>query len=184
MLFIFGVVLFNIFYPSDKKNADKFLGSFDGKLETLSVGDEETFLFQTTKNIADWDVFAWGRNEADKPDKCALDACVCLCPPSTSILPSDSERCQQNGMCKRYNVASARVDFVENLLDDDGSIFKICRNQNMVGLTKLQSNALPLTVRKEVSSIIISNVRNIPREQWKPYEESEALRLKCESPSE
>jgi hypothetical protein len=93
MLVSFVVILAGLFFPQEKKNADKFIESLGEKLEILEDGSSDGYLFQ---GIDDWYLVAYGANERYKPAKCVLDGCLCICPIAHHYY------CETEGLCERF----------------------------------------------------------------------------------
>ena len=99
LLIFVSVALYNNFENQERKNAQSFLNSIDEKIKNLKDGETGKF---TLNGIEGWYFVGWSKNELNRPEKCFLDSCLCVCPEVEN--PEDfGESCQNKGFCRKIN---------------------------------------------------------------------------------
>lgn len=102
-LIIFVVAVYKFYETSldqDAKSAQALADSIVAKVEALDEGSVNS----TFRGVKDWYIVGWGIEDEDRPDKCALSSCICVC---QGPLASD---CQENGFCRGVGVPRVFVE--------------------------------------------------------------------------
>ncbi|MEK6889223.1 MAG: hypothetical protein AABW80_03900 [Nanoarchaeota archaeon] len=111
-LLVFGIV--KIYYGNvqiEEKNAKEIANIVEARINALESGQEGNFLVRSPCSAdnteeCNWFIAGWGRDEVDKPDKCFINSCVCVCKGSRG---SWSSICQDSGLCRDVNVKEVDV---------------------------------------------------------------------------
>jgi len=78
ILFSAGSKVYANYVDQESENAKSAMDSLEGKIDALKSGDENVeILF---RGIKGWDLIGWSAKEEGRPDKCALESCICMCP--------------------------------------------------------------------------------------------------------
>lgn len=154
ILFGFSYVLYNHFTADPaSESAKKLLDGLVAKVEALDEGQSNTFLVQGFEGAEEWYLAGWGREEADRPDKCFFESCLCVCP------GKESEICQESGFCRTFpDVVTlttmqkistkyvANPAFTMHPIPEDTIV--------MERFTQLQTNLFSYEIRKDKGSLI------------------------------
>ena len=101
ILFI-GVLLFKLYNftkDNEAESAKKTLENLVGKIKNLDNGQAGKFVVQGFSSKKQWYLvgFDMGDKIDEKPGKCALDSCICICP---DTLKEIGKKCQDEGFCE------------------------------------------------------------------------------------
>ena len=122
-ILVFGIV--KIYYGNvqiEEKNAKEIANIIEARINALESEQEGQFLVRSpcsadnTKKCG-WFVAGWGRNDIDKPDKCFIKSCVCVCKGSKNNLQST---CQNSGLCRDVDVKEIEVININTITSPSG----------------------------------------------------------------
>ncbi len=104
-----GVSLYNIFSNQETQSAQSTISSLYGKANSLEPGQNGSFIIQGFKNSQNWIIEAWGASDADSPEKCNYQSCVCICQYDAGLGSNEpaATYCQKNGFCRILQVNNA-----------------------------------------------------------------------------
>jgi hypothetical protein len=114
----------------EERQAREFLDKLEGKIDVLENGQKNEFLLQTVKKwtLIGWEVENKGRtikSDPDRPGKCSLKSCICLCPSLNDFSGStdywDNEvylskyaaSCNSEGICRKFD--NVGIDIKSNV---------------------------------------------------------------------
>lgn len=89
-LVFLGVRLYDTFVSQEDKNAQAFIDGLSAKIEALDVGENNTFALRGVEN---WILVGFNFKDTNRPDKCFLGNCICVCKDSIS-------NCADQGFCR------------------------------------------------------------------------------------
>jgi hypothetical protein len=87
--------------------AKKMLDSLEGKINRLQIGETGSYTLKTPceiKGECDWFLAGWSTEDLDRPDKCSLESCVCVCKGGYG-----AHHCQSAGFCRFFDDSSVSV---------------------------------------------------------------------------
>ncbi len=137
-LLIYGAwKLYSVYLNTDELNAKAAINTVDGKFGLIAEGQNAKVVM---KGVAGWSMYAWPKTDRNRPEKCYLKSCICICPnPNTQLPEKIVESCQKEGLCRFYDTDGAEVfDLVAIMLKQGDSIpqnildsfLKTQRNEN------------------------------------------------------
>ncbi|MCH7567872.1 MAG: hypothetical protein IIA87_00450 [Nanoarchaeota archaeon] len=101
ILSVVVVRLYQINVNQEQENARKTIDNIMGKIVLLEDGEIGRFAIQGFKGSKNWYLVGWDKRFEDRPDKCFLDNCICICKGNTPTA------CQSTGFCR--NVKNEEV---------------------------------------------------------------------------
>ncbi|MEM4259169.1 MAG: hypothetical protein QXS38_00180 [Candidatus Pacearchaeota archaeon] len=109
--------IYAVYANQDETSAKKTINFIDNKIDSISAGQN---VIITVKGIEGWFLTGWQRDDASRPDKCALYSCICICKGDISGGERDGklfvyegsvfnqrespQLCQETGFCREFNV--------------------------------------------------------------------------------
>jgi|SRR3989338_4917711 len=97
----------------DSEIAKRTLDSIEGKISNLEDGETGKF---PIKGPSEWILVGYGDSDTEfRPDKCALNNCICICPGTVSNFVNPNlpyalpnylairDSCQQEGFCRKVS---------------------------------------------------------------------------------
>lgn len=90
---------YNNYSNNDSASAEKVLGIIASGIEQIDDGKEVNLTLQGFEGSDQWYIAAWNVDDENRPERCSLDNCVCLCKKSKE---NYVESCQNRGYCKSY----------------------------------------------------------------------------------
>lgn len=158
ILLIFAI--YNVFSNQEDVNAKKTINSVEGKINALSIGQNNTFAIQgfkgaTGAKVTDptWYFIGWSKNDSadSKPDQCFYNSCVCICKGTLEANKKNlAGECKVQGYCRTFDVDSVSVRTVYT-----NSIFKDMPSYANPQYIHLQNNLLDININKQKNSIEI-----------------------------
>ncbi len=105
------------FADQDLKNAKNILDSIEGKIDNLNDGEVGRF---PIKGLDGWFFAGWSKDDANKPERCFLDSCLCICKGEPVRGGYAGERfderrdvCQKEGICRKASKDNVTIIGVE-----------------------------------------------------------------------
>jgi hypothetical protein len=113
-----GYFIYIFFFDTEANNAKNVAGSIEGKVNAIKEGDTMPFFVQAFKGSENWLIAGWGNNDYERPDKCELKSCICVCKGSNEDSAATiAASCQKAGFCKYFDVTSISVEGWEVKVD-------------------------------------------------------------------
>jgi hypothetical protein len=122
LLIIFAVIIvYRIFANQESENAKRTIDNIEAKVNALNEGQENKFLIQGFSSKNGWIIAGWGKEDANRPDKCFFRSCLCICPdfdvgvddlfgPEISIKYRNS--CQEKGYCRFFEQSEVNTSTI------------------------------------------------------------------------
>lgn len=103
-----GYLIYQASAHQDVAIAKKMLDSLEAKINRLEVGQSGTYTLQTPyrKDGNSWFLTGWGKDDADRPEKCYFQSCVCACAGKGTTVSTYANTCQTNGYCRFFDIPS------------------------------------------------------------------------------
>jgi len=94
-----GWQLYSVYSSQEEKNAQTLIDTVEAKISAIEDGETARFVVGGVKG---WFVTGWDLSESDRPDKCAFNSCVCVCPGGKTSTANQrmGEICQEGGFCR------------------------------------------------------------------------------------
>lgn len=109
--------LYDYVVSQDARNAQKTINLIEDKINALGDGQADKFAI---RGIPGWFLTGWTVDDVNRPDKCMLNNCLCICKGTISIyarmatpgLKAEkatisstqlSEDCKNNGFCRAFS---------------------------------------------------------------------------------
>jgi len=111
--------LYSVYANQDSENAKNNANIIEAKINSIdaakSVGEKIPASI-VIKSVPKWFISGWGEGDAGRPDKCAFQTCICVCPDKSEgvdvkltlpdinlgIFESRKELCQAGGFCRFF----------------------------------------------------------------------------------
>ncbi|MFH1803239.1 MAG: hypothetical protein ABH864_07390 [archaeon] len=96
IVFFIYVAITQIMRDEELESAQVVADKLEEKINALEAGQSTKVALQGSKalNDGEWYILGWGKQNADRPDKCFFNGCVCLCK------GTDADACQKKGVCR------------------------------------------------------------------------------------
>lgn len=121
---IAGYKLLNASLDQESENAKRLLENINGKIENLKEDEIGRFTF---RGIEGWQLTAWSKSDANRPDKCFFESCICICKSDNNL--DRKEECQsKNGFCKNIDIENSFSGNFVNYKNDLISIERFFEN--------------------------------------------------------
>lgn len=157
---IIGQQIYRANVDNEGDSARKTLDGIIGKIENLQDGETGSFAVQGFTESNNWYLVGFDSRVQDRPDKCFLESCVCICKNADQGFKN---ACQNEGFCRFFDDKEINV---QTLFDEVYIVSFGSNGGNSVDATKdlsafcihLPSNLFEVMVSKDVDSLSI--VRN------------------------
>lgn len=137
-------------------SAKQILNSLEAKINAIPENQKVEHTIQGFISNRNWYLVGWGKNEADRPQKCFFSSCICVC---TGI---SGDNCQEEGICRRIefenfvvenNYAAQLEEIFGKSYDENGNHLKISQ------AISIPKNLLRIQLEKnsQTKSLIITN---------------------------
>lgn len=97
---------------SSSEAAQKTMEILGDKLDVLDVGESGQITIQGFTDSENWYLTGWDLNDADRPERCFFESCVCIC---------DNILCNEKLFC--YKSDSEQIDVVTYYVAGDPSAY-------------------------------------------------------------
>jgi len=148
---------------SEEQKAKAIIDSIEGKMNALNDGQIGKFAIQ---GIKDWYITGWSKTETGRPDKCALESCICICPQSTEFGSGDFDwskektTCQDKGFCRKTEnhvavISSGDVAIVADIFGLELKEIELSKYKDVRPKIILPSNLVEISIEKKKDDVII-----------------------------
>jgi hypothetical protein len=105
---LLGVAVFQLYgvlSNQEEKSAQRTIDLIESKINALEEGQEAKVLIQGFDGSEDWSVVGWSFDEPldEKPEKCSLESCICICNKVAGITSTFKNECQEKGFCRFFD---------------------------------------------------------------------------------
>jgi hypothetical protein len=90
----------------EQRNVMKTMDIIEGKIDALNTGESTRVILKGFPGADNWYFTGWHTSE-DRPDKCFLESCICLCKEGVG---GDIFNCQESGYCRGVGSDSVIVE--------------------------------------------------------------------------
>jgi len=157
--------IYQVVVSSESEDAKKTITIIESKINALKEGETGKF---PIRGVKDWYLIGWSGNEVDRPDKCFLNSCMCICPMSKESGSGDfpfakiSKTCQEGGFCRKIDktsisvISSGDVTIVADIFGLGIKEVELSKYTDLRPKIIFESsNLVELSVKKEKDSITI-----------------------------
>lgn len=107
-----SVVYNNFVQNQEMKNAQKTINLIEAKINAIKEGEKTSYTIQGFKAIeGTWYLMGWDKQDKDRPGKCAISSCICICKVESPRIPlkKETDTCQENGFCRKMGDTNIKV---------------------------------------------------------------------------
>lgn len=161
---------------SEEQKVKDLANLIDAKISTLQTGQTGKFLVTAIKGDNFWGLVAWNYSDPNRPDKCSLNSCVCVCTPIFDYTLENIKRdsCQTSGFCRNLGKIDVKIytfyektdyptvfsdEFVEKFVPGTGSH---TTNEIKIISEEGTGDLREIVIYKGKDNIIISYLSPIP----------------------
>lgn len=103
IIFFIYLAITRIWSDPGLEAAQEIADRIQQKINIMEANQRTTMTIQGSEKLDGWVIEAWSKESQERPDKCFLSSCVCLCK------GQGKEACQNKGICREIETDSIYV---------------------------------------------------------------------------
>ena len=155
-LLVFAVVkLYGVTVNQEEENAKNTLNVIGGKIKNLNDGETGKYPIQGIEGMF---LTGWSGDNKERPDKCFLKSCICVCKGDVENYYFNSleisKKCQEKGFCRDIDKGQLSISSIIKAYEV--GIEELKREEKLVNYITFPKNLIEIEIKKEKDLLSIS----------------------------